>query len=211
MKRKASVLSLLVLLSAPTCLAFTTMDAMENLFGLRLTAGMFQPTNAPESYEKVYDGPGFDLGLGGFWLHESGWSIVVHFEYFLNSGERAYASGGGSGYDEDLGMWSLLATGYYHFLRDGSISPFLGGGLGYYNLTVDATGIDESVSSSSWGAHLDAGIDFLVGTPVNIGLEARYSIIPDLIGDGGLSAYYDEHDFGGVALFVTLSVFLGGM
>lgn len=183
--------------------------AQTDVFGLEIIAGMYDPMNASESYKEVYSGPGPLVGLGGYWLHAQGWSLEARGEYFFVSGNRTKVAGGDTDYGEDLALISILASGRYHFLRDRSISPYVLGGLGYYSLDVKSDAPDSDVNSSSAGVHAGAGVDFFVGTPVNVALEARYSLIPDLIGEGGLSAYYDETDFGGLAILAKISFVFG--
>lgn len=88
------------------------------------------------------------------------------------------------------------------------VTPYVGGGLGYHILSVDITGdtpvgqLDESVTQTSEGYHALAGIDFVFGSLISVGLEVLWTTVK--VED----PLENELDFGGLSAALTLRVHL---
>ncbi len=179
----------------------------ESQWGLAIIGGIFEPSQSKDSYSEVYDGYGPLAGFAGYWTSPIGIGIEASGEYFAKSGDRAYISGdtvdNGS---EDLSILSLLVTGRYFFIIDKSFSPYAGLGIGSYSLNIDTPGPLENVSGTGFGYHIVGGIDLMRFSTVGVGFWARYSSVPDVIGNSAFSAYYDEDDIGGLSFGAKLLI-----
>ena len=83
--------------------------------------------------------------------------------------------------------------------RRQQVTPYVGGGLLLLNYKETgefaATGDDSNESFT--GTFLMGGIDFAVGRRISVGFEGQYRMVPNAIGEGGVSAEFDEDNLGG--------------
>jgi opacity protein-like surface antigen len=191
---------LLCTFSAGDCLAGFLEDSSG---GLRL--GYFEPMNSSDSYDAVYGSGSFLFGLLWDWRIRDYLVLEGEYHHFAKSGERVNLVGNSwvpNGISEDLTYDAFLATAKYMFRRDKGTQPFLGAGLGLY--LIDVSSRVGGGSFSKPGYHITAGALFLAEKKINVTAEARYSLIPSVLGDdpNSVSAYYGDSDAGGLALAV---------
>ena len=79
--------------------------------------------------------------------------------------------------------WSAVqgtAHAIYAIPTQGTVSPYLRGGLGLYNVTskLETTGSDVSDSQSKFGFNLGAGMNFASTGKARWGLVGQYHIVP---------------------------------
>jgi outer membrane protein W len=80
-----------------------------------------------------------------------------------------------SGNDGDLTQVPVLLTGRMHFSTNPKVSPYFGGGVGYYFNSIDSdravakTDVDNSI-----GYHVSAGVEIFVAENAAINLDFRY-------------------------------------
>ncbi len=189
---------LLCIFSAGECPAGFLDDSS---IGLRL--GHFEPTNSSDSYDAVYGSGSFLYGLLWDWRIRDYLVLEGEYHHFAKSGERVNLVGNSwvrNGIPEDLTYDAFLATAKYMFRRDKDTQPYLGAGLGYYLIDVSSSAGGGSFSKP--GFHFTAGALFLAEKKINIAAEARYSLIPSVLGDdpNSVSAYYGDSDAGGLSL-----------
>ena len=182
----------------------------DSAFGIIL--GNFEPSNASDSYGAVYGSGSIFYGL--VWDYALRDKIVIEgeYHYFSKSGERVNLVNGSwmpNGIAEDLSYHSLLATGKYVFRPDAGTRPFVGAGLGFYNIDVSSTAGGESFSKP--GYHLVVGSHFRAQQKFSAFAQVRWSMIPGVLGDdpNSVSAYYDESDAGGLSFAVGLLYVFG--
>jgi hypothetical protein len=67
---------------------------------------------------------------------------------------------------------------------------------------------DEEENSDDWfpGVAAFGGVDVDLWKGLMVGVEAQYRTVPDAIGEGGVSAIFDEADLGGFAVRVLVGV-----
>jgi hypothetical protein len=86
--------------------------------------------------------------------------------------------------------------------------PYAGGGFSSYAYreTSDSAAADEDVSSRFGGFHLLGGVDYKVTRWVSIGGEAAWSSVPNALGEGGVSAAFEEDNLGGMLVRLKVTV-----
>ena len=140
-------------------------------------------------------GGGGTVPLGDFANDvKTGWNGLAHVQYQPAGGGpwavRAEAQYSGAKYTDDFlgavgaspgdnltnNVLSVGASALYHLSgRDGSVRPYLIGGLGLYRLTAslkDGSGLTVSDSENGFGFSGGAGLRF--GGPVGVFVEARF-------------------------------------
>ena len=74
----------------------------------------------------------------------------------------------------DLDLDVLSATGQFHFLRGGLLSPYIGGGAAY--VSGEAGAVDEDELDD---VDLESDLDWLVNAGINIGIGRSFAIFLD--------------------------------
>jgi hypothetical protein len=170
--------------------------------------GYFAMTNSPNSAKAIFNGSSGGGTYGGFFQFGLGSSFFVaaHGRYFQKTGERVFvAEPGGEvfrlGHPLTIRTVPVYGMLGFRFLHGGRWAPYIGvgGGATSYRETSDVAGLIETQSRSKAAGHLSAGVDFLSG-PVRFGVEVTYSIVPNTIGEAGVSKVYNETDVGGATI-----------
>lgn len=193
------------------------MQVRPRLFGL---AG-FQSFTASESFKAVLDtssGPVF--GGGGGLLLGRNLFVDVSVSRFAASGSRVFITNGGEvidlGIDADVTVTPIDVSIGWRFAGTPRLDPrgrprfravpFAGGGFGVqqYEEVSEFAEPGDDVSESKGSYHVLGGIELPFGRRLGVAADALYRFVPDAIGAGGVSAYYDEDDLGGVQMRVRL-------
>jgi hypothetical protein len=92
--------------------------------------------------------------------------------------------------------------------RARAIGVYGGGGLlrVRYRETSQFAGSGENVDETFNGHVVFGGVDVTLFRWIMLGAEAGYRFVPDAIGEGGVSAAFDEHDLGGATLRFVIGV-----
>ena len=171
---------------------------------LTFEGGWYDMTNASDSAKAIFEssgGPVFGFA-GEYGLTES-FFIRAGARWFQKDGERvSVESPGGEvfrlGHPVTVRIIPAYAMLSYRFLVGAKLRPYVGvgGGIASYNEESDVAGeIIESSATKAMGIGV-AGADYGRGT-FRFGLEAGYSLVPNAIGESGVSAVYGEDDVGG--------------
>lgn len=88
------------------------------------------------------------------------------------------------------------------------VIPYVGGGFSSYNYqeTSDFADDDENVDERFSGFHILGGAEYRIQRLIAIGGEVSWSSIADALGQGGVSAAFDENNLGGTTFRVKISV-----
>lgn len=78
----------------------------------------------------------------------------------------------------------------------GEVAAYAGGGIGIYSYREESPDIEE-VSLHKAGYHVLGGMEFPLMSRVSLAGEVQWTAVPKGLGDGGLSAAFDEDDLGG--------------
>jgi opacity protein-like surface antigen len=81
-------------------------------------------------------------------------------------------------------------------------TPYAGGGIVFYRYreTSEFDELDEGQFESFSGYHLFGGLDMDLTRTFFAGVEGAYRLVPDALGAGGASEFYDESNLGGFAI-----------
>ena len=84
--------------------------------------------------------------------------------------------------------------------------PFFGGGFGFqqYRETSDFASGDDDVDETKGSYHLLGGIELPFSPHLGAVADVMYRWVPDAIGAGGVSKFYDETDLGGAQVRVRV-------
>lgn len=82
------------------------------------------------------------------------------------------------------------------------IVPFVGGGVGVlqYRETADFAEAGDDVDESFGSYHVLGGIELPITRRFGAAVDGLYRWVPDALGEGGVSAAYEETDLGGVTV-----------
>lgn len=75
-----------------------------------------------------------------------------------------------------------------------------------YKETSDFSTEDEDVKESASGLLVLGGVDVALSNWLHAGGELRYRHVEGILGDGGVSQTFDEHEIGGLTFAVRISV-----
>jgi hypothetical protein len=169
-----------------------------------IDGGWYDMTNASESARAIFDASGGPvLGFSGeYGLNES-FFIRAGARWFQREGERVFVESPGGevfrlGHPVKVRIIPAYGMVAYRFLVGAKLRPYigLGGGVASYHEESDVAGeILESSATKPMGLGV-VGADYGRGT-FRFGLEAGYSLVPNTIGESGVSAVYGEDDVGG--------------
>ena len=181
---------------------------------LALDGGFFSMSNARKSAKAVFGGAGggptfganLTVGLGrSFFIGAGG-------RYFQKTGERVFVENDGApvfrlGHPLKIRTIPVYGLLGFRFSPDKTLVPYVTGGAGLTSYREESTvaGITETNSQSKFSGMVAVGADYGRG-PVRFGLEANYSLVPNTIGLGGVSAVYGESDVGGFSIVGRLVV-----
>jgi opacity protein-like surface antigen len=194
--------SVLLLPVVPARAADVSLDLEGGYFGL----------NARDSAKAVF-GSGGGLTFGGglrFYLGKHVF-LGAGARIFKKTGERVFVAGPGQpvfplGHPLEVRILPIEATLGYRFASGTKLVPYVGVGGGFASYREKSTvgGLEESESLTKASGHVLAGIEYGSGS-ARIGVEVRYSRVPNAVGLGGVSAVYGESDIGGLAILGRLS------
>jgi len=101
-----------------------------------------------------------------------------------------------------------IAAGWRFRFSRGRISPYAGAGLTYltYEETSDFADADENVDESKTGPLVLGGVDVQIWRWISAGGELRWRRVSGILGEGGVSAEFDEDDAGGYSAALRISI-----
>jgi opacity protein-like surface antigen len=164
--------------------------------------------SAHDSFEAVLNQGGGVFYGGGGEVRFRSFFVLASVEYFKNTGERAFVSGGKVyrlGIPDTISIVPVMGTAGWRFNRRPAI-PYAGAGVGSYLFKESSSFSDasENVSQRFIGWHIVGGVEFVGEKWVATSFEIMYSHVPDALGVGGVSSAFGEHNLGGVELRVKL-------
>jgi opacity protein-like surface antigen len=151
---------------------------------------------------------------GGALLAERGVFLEITASRFKKTGQRAVLLNDqafGLNIPLTVTLTPLEFAAGYRFRRRTSIIPYVGGGFGSYHYTETSPFSDESenVDLRQVGYLAVGGAEVRVHRWVGVAADVRYTHIPGILGEDGLSKDADEKDLGGVAIGVKVIVGVG--
>ncbi|HVS01856.1 MAG TPA: hypothetical protein VMT16_03725 [Thermoanaerobaculia bacterium] len=164
-----------------------------------LGVGVFEMTNAADSWDAVFDGPMtsfglyLEVGLARRWLATlaADWGTADGEQVLLTDPPQP------TGVDVSLDYEPIhLTLGWVAWARE---RWRLHLGLGPTVVRWSEAAGPRSRSATDYGGHALVGLRREVGR-FSLGGDLRWSAIPDAVGDGGVSEYFGEDDIGGLGL-----------
>jgi hypothetical protein len=178
-----------------------------------LEGGWYDMTNSANSAKAVFDGQSGGPVFGASVRLPFGQSFFVsaHGRFFQKKGERAFVEAPGKpvfrlGHPLEVRIIPAYAMlGYEFGGRRSSFQPYLGLGAGITSYREESTvaGETDTFSATKPSYHLALGVDYGRGG-VRFGVEVGYSAAPNVIGEEGVSAVYDENDVGGLTVVARI-------
>ena len=181
--------------------------------GLGLLVG--QEFTARETFKDVFGRPFQPLWGGGVQFAQSdGAYLEVDVSRFKKEGQRVFRSSTGEVFPLGIPLTAALTpieitVGYRFGARDEArFLPYVGAGAGYYLYSETCTGnatlcqaVDADVSAHKFGFVANGGVEIRVHRWIGIGVDAKYTHLPGILGAGGVSglAEVKESDLGGIA------------
>ena len=125
-------------------------------------------------------GYGLDLALGTFFTPAFRGEIAFTYR---STGADKSRIGGADANKPDLRTWSVMLNGYYDFLRDWPVHPYLGGGFGVDIIDSDsfsAGGLTvDGKDDVELGAQLIAGVAWPLAERMALTFDYRYHASTD--------------------------------
>lgn len=195
-------------------LGSTAAFAQDSPFGVRGFAMFGNYTfTAKDSFEAILDrssGPIF--GGGGQVLLPFGFYVEIGAWQFSDEGERVFIGPNDEvfklGIPVEIKITPLEVTGGWRFRRIPKFVPY--GGVGYsryrYKETSQFADPGENVDETFTGFHVAGGLEYQVLRWLGVAGEVGWSSIKDALGEGGVSAHYDEDNLGGTSIRLKITV-----
>ncbi len=175
--------------------------------------GYFDMSNASQSAKAIFDGSSGGGTVGGFVRLGLGRSFFVaaHGRYFQRTGERVFVASPGSqvyrlGHPLTIRLVPVYGEVGYRVGHSPRWAPYaaVGGGATSYREESNVVGLVETATATKASLHLALGTDFVTG-PLRFGVEVGYSLVPNTIGESGVSKVYGEKDVGGATILARLA------
>ena len=197
-------------LALAVCALAPAAQAGETLF--TIDGGWYDMTNASNSAKALFGESG---GFAGGASLEYGFTETFFLRaggrYFAKTGERVFVDETTGevfqlGHPVDVKVIPLYALFGYRFLEGARLRPYIaaGGGAALYDEESDVAGEIIEYSTTKPMGMAVVGADYGRGR-VRFGIEAGYSMVPNTIGTGGVSEFYEEDDVGGFSAVGRIS------
>lgn len=114
---------------------------------------------------------------------DSAWTVELDFTYFFNPNVALELIAATAKHQVDLngqeigkvGVLPPTLTLQYHFTQFGAFKPYLGAGINYtYFYDRELANDALELESSSWGAALQAGVDYMLDRHWSLNLDVKY-------------------------------------
>lgn len=133
------------------------------------------------------------------------------YEQYEKTGERVFIFENeifDLGIENKVTVTPILLSVGYRQATTYRIVGYVGAGVGWHRLQEDVEFGDpaDNVDVSKVGYHLLGGFEYPLTRWLWVGAEGQWAYVPDILGDDGVSAAFDEDDLGGFALRVKFSV-----
>jgi opacity protein-like surface antigen len=135
------------------------------------------------------------------------------------SGERAIVLGSTvipTGVGIDIGLRTVEIDGGWRFpiRKHPQFTPYAGGGVLFVNYSEDSqfssSSSTDNVNESFTGYAVQGGLDLTLSRLIYAAVEAQYRLVPNALGDAGVSKSFGETDLGGFVFRVMIGVKLPG-
>lgn len=156
--------------------------------------------NAKNSYDAVFGGTMTRYGAQIEFRPRAHFLLSLAAETGSKTGERVLPTRPpiSTGVSEKLTLSPVHLSAAWVFHPEAQVSWYAGAGPTFLNWKDESAG--ESNSGSNTGAHIVGGVRWQSSGRWSLGGEARYSTVPNAVGDAGISKFYNEDDLGGFSI-----------
>ena len=202
------------MLSVMAVLVVSAPRAWAGDWSVLVDGGLRTMSGAPDT-EKAIFASKRGIGFGGGVFYDRGERLRFGLELrkVSREGERAFAADRNAeafrlGHPLSFDMTESLASLTYRFPEIGPVSPYvgLGGGVVRWRERSEIAGLVESGEGTSGLFEARIGIERRQGS-LRAALEGGITMVPGVVGVGGISRVYGESDIGGV--FVVARIGFG--
>jgi opacity protein-like surface antigen len=212
MRRAALVLLLASALAAPLEAQTTTAPDPGRLSIRPYAAVSMQRFAAKSTFDAIFGSATGALPGGGVLVTRRRLFVEVDASRFRRNGERAFASdedGFGVGIPLTVTIAPIeISAGYRFRPQRFALTPYVGGGIGVYRYREESPTAEagENVSATHAGWLMVAGAERRLHRYLAVSADLRYTHVPGILGQGGLSKAVEENNLGGLAIRVRFVV-----
>ena len=134
-----------------------------------------------------------------------GFYIEFGVTRFKKTGQRAFVSNG-QAFPLGIPVTATItpiefSAGWRFGARSWKVIPYAAGGIGRYNYKEesDFSADGDAVDAHGVGYLVNGGVEFRVHKWIGLSVDAQYTHVPDILGQGGVSKEAGETDLGGIA------------
>jgi hypothetical protein len=143
---------------------------------------------------------------GGFQITTpSGVFVEFGITRFKKTGQRAFVNNG-QAYPLGIPLTAAItpvefSAGYRFFAKTSRVIPYAAGGIGRYAYTEesDFAGAGDNVNTAHVGYLVNGGVEIRLQKWIGVAVDAQYTHVPGILGEGGVSMQAGETDLGGIA------------
>lgn len=157
---------------------------------------------ANDSFDTILGGSfGPQFGGGGQVVFPNGAFAQVAVDRFDETGTRALVSGTQIftlDLPEKITVTPITISAGYRGARTVGLTPYVGAGVGWHRLEEESLTLStERISSGHIGYHVLGGAEYALLPWVWVAGEVQWSIVPNALGESGVSSVFEEDDLGG--------------
>ncbi len=159
--------------------------------------------DARDSFETILGSwVGSVFGGGGQIVFPNGAFAQVSVDRFRDTGSRALVSGEQVFTLDSTALITLRpiqVTAGYRSATSGPFAPYFGAGIGWHTLTEESPSLPAagSIEESGLGYHVVGGVEYSLTRWLGVAGEAQWTAVPDVLGETGISAVFQEDNLGG--------------
>jgi opacity protein-like surface antigen len=150
-------------------------------------------------------------GGGAQMAFSNGLFFQGSYERYQSTGQRVFVVDSQVfelGIENEITVTPIQVTVGYRQATSDRVVGYVGGGVGWHRLEEVAQLSDpaENVDETEIGYHVLGGMEYVVTPWLWVGGEGQWAYVPDILGNDGVSAAFDEDDLGGFTLRFKLTV-----
>jgi opacity protein-like surface antigen len=165
---------------------------------------------ATETFDAAFGRAVEPLYGGGLQLVSgTGVYLDIAASRFKKTGERAFRFNDETfrlGLPLTVTITPIEVAAGYRFGHARRVVPYAGVGIGWYRYQETSEFADEDIDTRETGYLAHAGVDVRAARWIRVGVDAQYTRVKGILGQGGFSQVVGEDDLGGIAARLRLTV-----
>lgn len=178
-----------VIAGITVCLAVGPVMADEGKPYVGLSVGVMMPddstlTDRSGANAKISYSPGFSVSGTGGYAFGNGLRLEGELAYRQAAMDQIMVSGLSGKINSDLQSIGMMANAYYDFRNASAVTPYIGAGLGFANVTVGDGAINgikvwNKADDTVFAYQVAAGVGFEINNALTFDVGYRYYATPD--------------------------------